>query len=156
MPPTPLIERAVAEFQKLFYVKESSGIFSKVMDQKLTDWLRSTLTRIAEEARNEAIKQSDEHYKDLVENLRCNKGIPDGSSETMAVCGVKLDCHLHDWRQKEHAQDLLSELKRAVEEMKETSKISHFVGENHVKRTCDICGWNSALDSVLNLIEKKK
>lgn len=31
------------------------------------------------------------------EIMRCNKLVEDGK----AVCGVTLDCHLHDWRQED-------------------------------------------------------
>ncbi len=45
--------------------------------------------------------QATTHQATLAEVTRCQKRIPGN-----AICGCKLDCHLHDWRQK----DLLAEV----------------------------------------------
>lgn len=38
-------------------------------------------------------------HHQLQKALTCGKELPDGS-----ICGCKLDCHLHDWRQRDEVQ----------------------------------------------------
>lgn len=64
--PIPFIEEAVKEFAEKFYVKEQSGIFSKVMDEKIADFLRSKLTLALEKGKKEGGMEAF-NYKQVFE-----------------------------------------------------------------------------------------
>ncbi len=90
------VEAIVREFQELtkkttLHVQEN---FASLNSDDLADFLRSRLQTLVEHT------------------THCNKPI-DGK----AICRVKLDCHLHDWRSDAGAEALRVELRGKLEAM---------------------------------------
>jgi hypothetical protein len=52
----------------------------------------------------------------LKEATTCNKPVENGK----AICGCKLDCHLHDWRQKEQIATALREQRDKIKSIVES------------------------------------
>lgn len=71
--------------------------------------------RFAREALTETLHQQ------LQKALTCGKDMGDGS-----ICGCKLDCHLHDWRQREEIQKAREE---AVDELLTDIDFSYLLKE---------------------------
>ena len=54
-------------------------------------------------------KEAEELAEKLENALcRCNNPVENGE----ALCGVTLDCHLHDWRQKDFIKEVIGKLPR--------------------------------------------
>lgn len=82
--------------------------------------------------------------------LECRKTFEDGS-----ICGVKLDCHLHDWRQKEYTNEILSDIKKKIEGMK-INMLRTYTKEDMSKGVwAGEVNYNKALDSVLTIINEQ-
>lgn len=69
---------------------------------------------IADSSNKEWFKErvSLNFHHQLQKALRCGKDMGDGS-----VCGCKLDCHLHDWRQRDELQKARQDWLREIEEV---------------------------------------
>lgn len=86
--------------------------------------------------------------KDFIKTLlatesRCKKLVENGK----AVCGVKLDCHLHDWRQKEM---IATEMVRILEEYTDFLCKNHYVDD-------DVWAEEpKAIDRFISLINQEK
>ena len=61
-----------------------------------------------------------------VEQPRCKKLVENGK----AVCNCILNCHLHDWRQKDHTIALLTELRDC--ELLEEKEYTQFISNEHI------------------------
>ena len=83
-----------------------------------------------------------EGYEEGRNNIRCGKLV-----DEIAICNVKLDCHLHDWRQKDKINqaraDLIKELRNVIEQ--ETENVTYETGE----------GMLTLKDRILKLLEDK-
>lgn len=80
--------------------------------------------------------------------IKCQKLVEDGK----AICGVRLDCHLHDWRQKDFLEDYKKELVEEIEGMKKPFTPAGFLdtyGEGHLE-------FNRAIEKIVALIKSKK
>lgn len=77
------------------------------------------------------------------EETHCQKLVENGK----AICNVKLDCHLHDWRQRDEIRSLLQEI---VEEI-EGQKLQEKMGEKSV----GIINYNVALSRAVEIIKKR-
>ena len=91
-------------------------------------------------------------HQELQKALRCGKDMGDGS-----ICGCKLDCHLHDWRQREQIQiarhDWLREEIVKLEGMKVTPEHNSECLNNEVPEYCDCDNWtkhNKALQTIID------
>jgi hypothetical protein len=72
---------------------------------------------------------------------RCTKSVENGQ----AICGVKLDCHLHDWRSTELADLQKADIRKKVVELMKTS--DKYVPFQKIH-------YQSALQDILTLIDE--
>lgn len=92
---------------------------------------------------SEKVEAFIEHtlQKDREEKQRCGKDMGDGS-----ICRVILDCHLHDWRQKEALLAYQEELVKKIAAQK----------DNYNCYECGADGYNEGIDAALSLIKDTK
>lgn len=119
MPTNDIIEKAVEEFKEKsnsdnFKIGECHALLGdhlltqnwypesayELDKEKITDWLQTTLREVADQARKEAV--------------RCGK-VDEFTKGEPEVCQVKLDCHLHDWRQEDMKEEWQKEARMQEE-----------------------------------------
>lgn len=64
-----------------------------------------------DEVRRVLLSQQQKHREELQKALVCGKEFSDGS-----ICGCKLDCHLHDWRQRDELQKARKEERERIKQ----------------------------------------
>ena len=95
MPLQLLQQKTIEEFRNE-YKKAYKGILSDEILDKGNEWFENFVS--SKLAESYALGAKNTQY--------CNKELPDGS-----ICQCKLDCHLHDWRQKQAVVDFIQEEK---------------------------------------------
>lgn len=83
-----------------------------------------------------------------IAKLTCNKELPDGS-----ICKVSLDCHLHDWRQKEHITATLSDILERVEGLKVSPDKRE---KNYEPDEVKLTSYNEAITDTISIIKEVK
>lgn len=82
------------------------------------------------------------------EKKRCGKEMHDGS-----ICGVVLDCHLHDWRQKDLIRETIT---KALEEMAgEANELQAKLVDRDTNLGMNE-SYRMALDEIRDIISRKK
>lgn len=90
---------------------------------------------------------------ELTQALTCNKPLPDGS-----ICRCKLDCHLHDWRQRDQIDQVLTDkveqIRGEIEEIEVSCVRDDLLGRsNEYLKGWNNCSqaWREVRDDVLAL-----
>lgn len=107
----------------------SEDKLGKVISSDTADWFIEKM-----KARDLALREELTHCKKLVENGQ-------------AICGCKLDCHLHDWRQR----DRIEALREAIEGGKLVNREERSNTEWFFRQ-----GFNAGLDAAKALLSSNK
>ncbi len=133
---TPLFEkrRAVVLVNKLYELAELTvnkrQNINDTADEIVVEFMQQEMNRLLEDA------------------LCCNKEI-NGNG----ICKVRLDCHLHDWRQKEEMNRVLGEVQERIRESKSTDTTMDLAFEHGKPQRI---GYNRGKDEDIEVIESFK